>query len=277
MQVNLNTAKAVDLAALTAATAEFAPVEAEDVNSSILSPQSLKVLYKGGDLEKLAAILLNDSEEARYDSVMGVLANALEVVNNINAAAAKSDSQTLNAISAETSVKKTAEELLEDAEERLSEAEDALDDALDELEDAEDELEDFYESYDPADSASVARKAELEAAVQAANAAVTAAKNEVASLEGSVTTYQQDVKNAIERLDNLCDRLSDESHLALIDAIKLALGDVEHLLEPLVEEDPPSAAPKGMSDMTISELVQYVTDRRNEMIDDIDSRRRNEV
>lgn len=103
------------------------------------------------------------------------------------------------------------------------------------------------------------------------NLASQTAKVELNRLNFELKGIETVMASNSKRIDTLTQNLSDESYRALIDAVIANIEELSHLVEPLEEKETPVV--KALSDMTISELLQYVKERREEMLDMIDSKR----
>lgn len=273
MNIQLDTSRA-NLEALSAAqNAAAAPVQAEQVSASVLSSTSLRVSERSMDLDKLTALLINDSEYARQNSILGVLSHASDIVSKINADAAAADRKTLTRIES-VSVQK------DEVEKRIDEWSKKLDDAVAHTaqtktayDDASAALDDFMKEYDAGNSDHVAKKAELETAKNDAYNAWQQASESEAALRTELTDLRGRLDELRSELDGLFEKLSDESHRVLVEAMKLGLDDFHHMLDPLAPEEDSPPGPKPISEMTLSELVQFVEKQRDEMRDDIENRR----
>lgn len=278
MNIQLDTSRA-NLEALRAAAFgnTAGAVRAGGAETAILGSASLKVTNRPADLDKLAALLINESEQARYNSIIGVLLNAFDVVKNINEEAAADDEKTLEEIETVTKEKDGVDRKLSEAEKRLTQAESDVRRAENALEGAREKLDRFMATYDPSNADGAAEKAELEKAVASAQADLNSAVSSRNAARSERDGYANQSSRLSDRRDALCGDLSDESHRALVSALKLGIDDFNHLFAPFAEEEAEAAGSKPLSDMTVSELIQFVTDRQNEMRDDIESKRENGI
>lgn len=278
MNIQLNTSR-TNVDALSAVVLNNAAeaVQAEGVSSTILGSSPLKVTSRPADLDKLAALLIKESEQARYNSIIGVLSNAFDVVKNINEEAAAADKKTLIEIETVTKEKAKVDNKIVEVERKIEQAESNVRQTRNTLDEAQRQLDQFMATYDSSNPDSVVKKAELENAVSSARADYDSAVSSLNAAKSERDGYVNQSSRLSDRRDALCRDLSDESHRALVAAMKLDVDDFNHLFTPLSEEENKAEGPKPLSDMTISELIQYVTDRQNEMRDDIESKRENGI
>ena len=270
MEIQLNTSLVSNLASVAEALKNNAAVAAEA--APILSAQSLNVTESSPDFEALLSQLLMETNEAKLNAARSRLASALDQLTNLG----ETDKQTVGEMrdlaAQEAQVEATLEAKsreLDSAAKELNSAEKTLDSAKDELASAEKAfskaeakyaeatkaLEDYLSAPETADRLQVAAlEADVASAKQAldsAGAKVDAAGNKVASAEKRVADASaahgaaqkaydaaaDEVSSLQTKFDRLLDSLDASSLSALRDAIRLDLGDVDHLHEEIEKDD----------------------------------------
>lgn len=242
----------------------------------ILASNSVKISTGSGavDLDRLVAKLAQETDEARHNSVMSVFANAYETVRNINAEAAEADAETLGNISVESKQRQQDSKNVAQKKDALDQANAAYMQAEGDLIVAQETLNNFLATeYDSNIPSSVEKREQLERAVETAKSNVTTASQAATRAKAQYNEALGQMSATNARLDAYLNELSDESHRVLIEAAMIKIEDFEHLMDPLLEEEASANMPKPLSEMTISELIQYVQEREALLIDDIEAKR----
>ena len=270
MEIQLNTSSVSNLASVAEAIKSDAAIAAEA--APILSAKSLNVTESSPDLDALLSKLLMETNEAKLNAARSRLASALDQLTNLGEA----DKQTvgemrdLAAQEAQAEAKleaksreldsaakelNSAEKTLDSAKEELASTEKAFSKAEAKYAEAAKALEDYLSAPETADRLQVAAlKADVASAKQAldsAGAKVDAAGNKVASAEKRVADASaahgaaqeaydaaaDEVSSLQTKFDRLLDSLDASSLTALREAIRLDVGDVDHLHEEIEKDD----------------------------------------
>ena len=270
MEVQLNPSSVGNLVSVAEALKSDAAVAA-DV-APVLSAANINVTEPVADLESLFAKLLMQTNEAKLNAARSRLASALDQLTGLGEAEQNTVSQMREVAEAQVQAEKTLEEKgreLESAEKDFEAAEKTLESAKDTLASAEKDfakadaryadavkaLEDYLATADAQDSAQVAT---LEANVASAKKALGSAAVEVdaagknaASAEkrlGEASSRYDAAKSAYDaafgelsalqsRFETLLESLDSSSLTALREAVRLDIGDVDHLNEEIEEDD----------------------------------------
>lgn len=275
MNIQLNTSSQARIDALQASVSAANAQATATVETipALLSTNSVKISEARGDLERLAALLTAETDEARENSVLDIFINAYETVRAVNEDAADGDQQLLMAlgVAAENSAEISA--VIEEATEGLAATETLLDLFGTARQDYQDELDVLMQNeLVDTDPELIAKKAELEAAITSLNNSLKDVETAAAGYQASYDAAVAEMEQVTQEIDANIEQLSDESYRALIDAAMVKLADYVDLSEPLAEEEA-ETKPKPISDMSISELIQYAREVEARMIDNIESKR----
>lgn len=275
MNIQLNTSSQARIDALQASVSAANAQATATVETipALLSTNSVKISEARGDLERLAALLTAETDEARENSVLDIFINAYETVRAVNEDAADGDQQLLMAlgVAAENSAEISA--VIEEATEGLASMETLLDLFGTARQDYQDELDVLMQNeLVDTDPELIAKKAELEAAITSLNNSLKEVDAAAAGYQASYDAAVAEMEQVTQEIDANIEKLSDESYRALIEAAMVKLADYVDLSEPLAEEEA-ETKPKPISDMSISELIQYAREVEARMIDDIESKR----
>ena len=303
MEIQLNTSSVSNLASVAEAIKSDAAIASEA--APILSAKSLNVTESSPDLDALLSKLLMETNEAKLNAARSRLASALDQLTNLGEADKQTVGEMRDLAAQEAQAEATLEAKsreLDSAAKELNSAEKTLDSAKDELSSAEKAfskaeakyaeaakaLEDYLSAPETADRLQVAAlEADVASAKQAldsAGAKVDAAGNKVASAEKRVADASaahgaaqeaydaaaEEVSSLQTKFDRLLDSLDASSLSALRDAIRLDLGDVDHLHEEIEEdnEEHDLASVKAVEDVIADAL-----DRMEEkMVDEVADR-----
>lgn len=279
MDISMNLVnKANPLSAWQAEVAQEAEIE-DTASSQLLHNLSLTVsegaLLPEGALDKLIALLVMESEGAREESMVGVLSNAYAVVEKMDADAAASDREALSEMSTLSDERFRLENEIEALKEDILKARAAVAVATLACDRAVEALEAFdeQEGLDLTDPAVMERRAELVGAIDKAREKQAAALDASAALDQQLDAKEVALNEVSDALTGLYDELSDASRRALIDAVKISFGDLSDEMVSLLEEEEKPTSAKALSEMTMAELVQYITERQDEMRETIESKR----
>lgn len=279
MDISMNLVnKANPLSAWQAEVAQEAEIE-DTASSQLLHNLSLTVsegaLLPEGALDKLIALLVMESEGAREESMVGVLSNAYAVVEKMDADAAASDREALSEMSTLSDERFRLENEIEALKEDILKARAAVALATLACDRAVEALEAFdeQEGLDLTDPAVMERRAELVGAIDKAREKQAAALDASAALDQQLDAKEVALNEVSDALTGLYDELSDASRRALIDAVKISFGDLSDEMVSLLEEEEKPTSAKALSEMTMAELVQYITERQDEMRETIESKR----
>lgn len=279
MDISMNLVnKANPLSAWQAEVAQEAEIE-DTASSQLLHNLSLTVsegaLLPEGALDKLIALLVMESEGAREESMVGVLSNAYAVVEKMDADAAASDREALSEMSTLSDERFRLENEIEALKEDILKARAAVALATLACDRAVEALEAFdeQEGLDLTDPAVMERRAELVGAIDKAREKQAAALDASAALDQQLDAKEVALNGVSDALTGLYDELSDASRRALIDAVKISFGDLSDEMVSLLEEEEKPTSAKALSEMTMAELVQYITERQDEMRETIESKR----
>lgn len=275
MNIQLNTSSQARIDALQASVSAANAQATATVETipALLSTNSVKISEARGDLERLAALLTAETDEARENSVLDIFINAYETVRAVNEDAADGDQQLLMAlgVAAENSAEISA--VIEEATEGLASMETLLDLFGTARQDYQDELDVLMQNeLVDTDPELIAKKAELEASITSLNNSLKEVEAAAAGYQASYDAAVAEMEQVTQEIDANIEQLSDESYRALIDAAMVKLADYVDLSEPLAEEEA-ETKPKPISDMSISELIQYAREVEARMIDNIESKR----
>lgn len=275
MNIQLNTSSQARIDALQASVSAANAQATATVETipALLSTNSVKISEARGDLERLAALLTAETDEARENSVLDIFINAYETVRAVNEDAADGDQQLLMAlgVAAENSAEISA--VIEEATEGLAATETLLDLFGTARQDYQDELDVLMQNeLVDTDPELIAKKAELEAAITSLNNSLKEVETAAAGYQASYDAAVAEMEQVTQEIDANIEKLSDESYRALIEAAMVKLADYVDLSEPLAEEEA-ETKPKPISDMSISELIQYAREVEARMIDNIESKR----
>ena len=270
MEVQLNPSSVGNLVSVAEALKSDAAV-AEDV-APVLSAANINVTEPIADLESLYAKLLMQTNEAKLNAARSRLASALDQLTGLGEAEQNTVSQMREVAEAQVQAEETLEEKgceLESAEKDFESAEKTLESAKDTLASAEKDfakadarytdavkaLEDYLATADTQDSAQVAT---LEANVASAKKALDSAAMEVDTAEKNAASAEKRLGEASSRYDaaksaydaafgelsalqsrfeTLLESLDSSSLTALREAVRLDIGDVDHLNEEIEEDD----------------------------------------
>lgn len=270
MEVQLNPSSVGNLVSVAEALKSDAAVAA-DV-APVLSAANINVTEPVADLESLFAKLLMQTNEAKLNAARSRLASALDQLTGLGEAEQNTVSQMREVAEAQVQAEETLEEKgreLESAEKDLESAEKTLESAKDTLASAEKDfakadarytdavkaLEDYLATADTQDSAQVAT---LEANVASAKKALDSAAMEVDAAEKNAASAEKRLGEASSRYDaaksaydaafgelsalqsrfeTLLESLDSSSLTALREAVRLDIGDVDHLNEEIEEDD----------------------------------------
>ena len=270
MEIQLNTSSVSNLASVAEALKSEAAVAAE--TAPILSAQSLNVTESSPDLESLLSKLLMETNEAQLNAARSRLSSALDQLANLGEDDKKKVGEMHDLADVLTQAEKTleakvleldaaakeldgAETALDSAKADLASEEKAASSAEKNLDAATKALEDYRNSGETQDSS---RLAELEAdvasakqALDSAEAKSDAAGKKVASaqkrLDGAKAAHDAakkaydaasgEVDSVQTKFDALLESLDASSLSALREAIRLDVGDVDHLHDEIEEDD----------------------------------------
>ena len=270
MEVQLNPSSVGNLVSVAEALKSDAAVAA-DV-APVLSAANINVTEPVADLESLFAKLLMQTNEAKLNAARSRLASALDQLTGLGEAEQNTVSQMREVAEAQVQAEETLEEKgreLESAEKDFEAAEKTLESAKDTLASAEKDfakadarytdavkaLEDYLATADTQDSAQVAT---LEANVASAKKALDSAAMEVDAAEKNAASAEKRLGEASSRYDaaksaydaafgelsalqsrfeTLLESLDSSSLTALREAVRLDIGDVDHLNEEIEEDD----------------------------------------
>ena len=270
MEVQLNPSSVGNLVSVAEALKSDAAVAA-DV-APVLSAANINVTEPVADLESLFAKLLMQTNEAKLNAARSRLASALDQLTGLGEAEQNTVSQMREVAEAQVQAEETLEEKgreLESAEKDLESAEKTLESAKDTLASAEKDfakadarytdavkaLEDYLATADTQDSAQVAT---LEANVASAKKALDSAAMEVDAAEKNAASAEKRLGEASSRYDaaksaydaafgelsalqsrfeTLLESLDSSSLTVLREAVRLDIGDVDHLNEEIEEDD----------------------------------------
>lgn len=270
MEVQLNPSSVGNLVSVAEALKSDAAVAA-DV-APVLSAANINVTEPVADLESLFAKLLMQTNEAKLNAARSRLASALDQLTGLGEAEQNTVSQMREVAEAQVQAEKTLEEKgreLESAEKDFEAAEKTLESAKDTLASAEKDfakadarytdavkaLEDYLATADTQDSAQVAtlesNVASAKKALDSAAMEVDAAEKNAASAEkrlGEASSRYDAAKSAYDaafgelsalqsRFETLLESLDSSSLTALREAVRLDIGDVDHLNEEIEEDD----------------------------------------
>ena len=270
MEVQMNPSSVGNLVSVAEALKSDAAVAA-DV-APVLSAANINVTEPVADLESLFAKLLMQTNEAKLNAARSRLASALDQLTGLGEAEQNTVSQMRDVAEAQVQAEETLEEKgreLESAEKDLESAEKTLESAKDTLASAEKDfakadarytdavkaLEDYLATADTQDSAQVATlKSNVASAKKALDSAameVDAAEKNAASAEkrlGEASSRYDAAKSAYDaafgelsalqsRFETLLESLDSSSLTALREAVRLDIGDVDHLNEEIEEDD----------------------------------------
>ena len=270
MEVQLNPSSVGNLVSVAEALKSDAAVAA-DV-APVLSAANVNVTEPVADLESLFAKLLMQTNEAKLNAARSRLASALDQLTGLGEAEQNTVSQMREVAEAQVQAEKTLEEKgreLESAEKDFEAAEKTLETAKDTLASAEKDfakadaryadavkaLEDYLATADAQDSAQVAtleaNVASAKKALDSAAVEVDAAGKNAASAEkrlGEASSRYDAAKSAYDaafgelsalqsRFETLLESLDSSSLTALREAVRLDIGDVDHLNEEIEEDD----------------------------------------
>lgn len=270
MEVQMNPSSVGNLVSVAEALKSDAAVAA-DV-APVLSAANINVTEPVADLESLFAKLLMQTNEAKLNAARSRLASALDQLTGLGEAEQNTVSQMRDVAEAQVQAEETLEEKgreLESAEKDFEAAEKTLESAKDTLASAEKDfakadarytdavkaLEDYLATADTQDSAQVATlKSNVASAKKALDSAameVDAAEKNAASAEkrlGEASSRYDAAKSAYDaafgelsalqsRFETLLESLDSSSLTALREAVRLDIGDVDHLNEEIEEDD----------------------------------------
>ena len=270
MEVQLNPSSVGNLVSVAEALKSDAAVAA-DV-APVLSAANINVTEPVADLESLFAKLLMQTNEAKLNAARSRLASALDQLTGLGEAEQNTVSQMREVAEAQVQAEETLEEKgreFESAEKDLESAEKTLESAKDTLASAEKDfakadarytdavkaLEDYLATADTQDSAQVAtlesNVASAKKALDSAAMEVDAAEKNAASAEkrlGEASSRYDAAKSAYDaafgelsalqsRFETLLESLDSSSLTALREAVRLDIGDVDHLNEEIEEDD----------------------------------------
>ena len=270
MEVQLNPSSVGNLVSVAEALKSDAAVAA-DV-APVLSAANINVTEPVADLESLFAKLLMQTNEAKLNAARSRLASALDQLTGLGEAEQNTVSQMREVAEAQVQAEETLEEKgreLESAEKDFESAEKTLESAKDTLASAEKDfakadarytdavkaLEDYLATADTQDSAQVAtlesNVASAKKALDSAAMEVDAAEKNAASAEkrlGEASSCYDAAKSAYDaafgelsalqsRFETLLESLDSSSLTALREAVRLDIGDVDHLNEEIEEDD----------------------------------------
>lgn len=275
MNIQLNTSSQARIDALQASVSAANAQATATVETipALLSTNSVKISEARGDLERLAALLTAETDEARENSVLDIFINAYETVRAVNEDAADGDQQLLMAlgVAAESSAEISA--VIEEATEGLASMETLLDLFGTARQDYQDELDVLMQNeLVDTDPELIAKKAELQDNIADLNASLANVEAAAAGYQASYDAAVAEMEQVTQEIDANIEQLSDESYRALIEAAMVKLADYVDLSEPLAEEEA-ETKPKPISDMSISELIQYAREVEARMVDDIEAKR----
>lgn len=262
--------------ALQSAVAPLATAENVSQLPSLLSDKAVKISKANADLERLVALLTQETEEARENAVINIFANAYETVRNVNAAAADQDALILHDIGMATAETAEISTLIAEVQQLMDAHQMFLLLAGEIKKGATEEYEKFMATdYDPNNPESVAKKAEWEQTIADAEEAFRLGSELITALQElyDLAVGALDEKNA--EVDAYIASLSHESYRALIEAASIKIKDLGYTTMPLTpeEESEKPAGTKAISDMTVSELIQYVRERDAQLLEDIEAKR----
>lgn len=266
-QARINALQASVSAANAQATATVETIPA------LLSSNSVTVSEARGDLERLAALLTAETDEARENSVLDIFINAYETVRAVNEDAAEGDEQLLMALGVSAAESSEISKILEDAAGSLEVSSDMLAAFGTIRMEAQAELDELLKNENvDTDPELIAKREDLEWTINESNLMLADLEELVAHYQGIYDSAVADMERLAQDIDANIEQLSDESHRILIEAAMVKLADYVDLSEPLAEEEA-ETKPKPISDMSVSELIQYAREAEARMIDDIESKR----
>lgn len=270
MEITLNTSSVSNLASVAEALKSDAAIATEA--APILSAQNLKVTESSPDLNALLAKLLMETNEAKLNAAHSRLASALDQLTNLSEADKKTVGEMRDLAAYEAEAEKTLDVKTKDldvAAKELDGAEKALDSAKNDLssaknveskaearyKEAKQALNEYLASTEIQDTSVVTG---LEADVASAKHALDLASSKVDGAQAKVSSAQKRVDEASDtyntaqksydaaasevasiqaKFDRLLDSLDASSLTALREAIRLDVGDVNHLHKEIEADD----------------------------------------
>lgn len=275
VQLNTNLIKS-NIAAIQSSVNATTTTDALSKLPAILGSEAVKISEARADLNRMVALLTHESEEARENSVISIFSNAYETVRGVNATAAENDALILHDIGVATAETAEIASLVATIKETLEESQFLIlvtDEARTKAQEAYDN---FMETeFDAASPDSLAQKQEWEETLADAEEAMRDGTETVALLQETYDFAVQALDDKSAEVDGYIEALSHESYRALLESAAIKINDLGYANTSLTleEEDEKPDGTKAVSEMSVSELIQYVQERDAQLLRDIEAKR----
>ena len=294
MDIRIDTSRITTVGEMAAAALSGAQVTPKADPQPVLGGSPLTVSSAGGsaDLDKLAALLLEQTNRARENSLLTHLAGITTLVSAVNANAAEANRETFEALDSLAGELKQAEKDLEKAETDLEKAEGNLEQAESALEQAEAAEAKARAARDAAqqavnDAADADAKEKAEAELERAEAALTRAQSatdgaraSVRAARGAVGAAQTALEERGAALDALEERaaglvanLDTEGTQALTEAMRLLADELANAT-PLEEQERDPNEAVARDERSPAAIIRDALRRQaGDLVDSLETRR----